>query len=384
MANLGINIAKGIIKYTKNGGRLLSKTTTGNIRTTIVETDFGKGLKTITQTFDDEGKLAGMSIRHTRKGKEVSSLHKLYSKNNGEINVSTSFSDGLNTTNTKEKQRIITELDGTKSMLRRKVSKTPITEGIRQEEQAYEYLTNVQNKDLHRTLYTSATRLDNGQLINKTVNGNLPNLDEIAKDPYLHIRNYTDKDFAQSASYIAAENQGVSRGKFIDKKLKTCGGYYNGLTNKIAIDSSQHILKTKSGLVNTLNHEYRHKYQHAQIRKMFERFLNIFRTDRNKIVMTPLELKQAKAFGKADLIYCPMELNYNKYYNNILEVDARKAGLSAEKAYYDYSFKLAETFHSEVFGQLFDCLDTSGLLRFLKKAKTINLGIFDSTRAAKA
>lgn len=184
-------------------------------------------------------------------------------------------------------------------------------------------------------------------------------------------------------SQNGGRNQGVNRGKLIDKKLKKSCGYYQSLTRKITIDSSKHIFPTKSELVDTLNHEYRHKYQYAQIRKMFGRFLNIFKTDKNKILMTQSELKQAKAFGKANIIYCPPELNYKKYYNNLLEVDARKAGDIAQSAYDNYSYKLAQAFEGEVFGSMFDCHD-SGLLRALEKCKTINVGLFDFGKAAKA
>lgn len=384
MTHLGIDLAKGVVKYTKNGARLVSKTATNRTKTAIVETDFGRGLKFIEQHFDDNGKLTSTNILYQKDDKEVSFLNRIFSREGGQTNITTTYSDELVTTINEEKQRIITEHNGSKSLLRIKLSQSHLDKSSRYEEQAYEYLTNAKNKALKRTLYTTAERLHNGRLINKTVNGNLPNIDEIAKDPYLYIRNYSNEDFTKSASYIAAENQMVNRGDFINKELKdTTMGIYNDSRREVSVDPSKHA--NKSILVDTLNHEYRHKYQHEQIRKYFKYLFNFFRSKENKIIMSPVERKQALQFLKGDIFYTQPKKNYKKYLKNILEVDARKAGDIAETEYYNYTSKLAKAFHNEASIDFFGCPDKNAFQRFISGCKRVKTGIFDSTAiAAKA
>lgn len=383
MANLGVNLAKNIIKYTKNGGRLVSKTSTANTKTAIVETNFGNSVKKIIQDFDDNGKLQCLTITHQDKnGKDLKTLIKTYSRENGQTKIETRNldSNGAPTGSSSERQIVLNELDGSKSMLRIKFDELS-GKATRKEKQAYEHLHNAANKSKNKTLYTEALRLNNGDVLNKKISGNLPNLDEIAKDPYLYIRNYNNKDFAQSASYIAADIQGVPRGKLLLKKLKTCSGYYQPATRKVTIDSSH----MKSDIIGTLNHEYRHKYQHAQIRKIFKRLLNIFKSDKKKIIMSDSELKEAKEFFKADVKYIPKEINFKKYYNNFLEVDARKAGEAAKKQYEDYALKLAESFEASNFHDFFDLTPkaiSDAILNAIKSCKTVQLGIFDLTKVA--
>lgn len=169
MANLGVNLAKGIIKYAQNGSRLVSKTTQGNTRTAIIETNFGKGLKKVIQEFGEDGKLSGLTITHQdNTGKGINKLIKSYSRDKGYTEIQT-FVHGKNReiiSHDTEKQKLITEIDGSKSLIRIKLNKH-LGKGKRYEEQAYEYLTNSNNHDLRKNLYTTATRLDDGQVIIK-------------------------------------------------------------------------------------------------------------------------------------------------------------------------------------------------------------------------
>lgn len=45
---------------------------------------------------------------------------------------------------------------------------------------------------------------------------------------------------------------------------------------------------------------------------------------------------------KANMLYCPSEINYNKYYSNFLEQDARAAGEKAKNEFLESSQKLAQ------------------------------------------
>lgn len=353
MPNISGGISpQNIVKYSKNGCRLLSKTQEGNIKTAIIETDFGKGLKEVVHILAYDGKPQELTITHRdNKGKVLQKLVKSYSDKLGYTEIQTSvFGENQHLiTSSTEKQKLRTDKDGSKSLLRIKLKKY-LEKGKRYEEQSYEELHNAKNKDLNKTLYTTATRLNDGQVINKTISGNLQNLEEFANDPYLHIRNYPDKEFAESASYIAAEKQGVHRGMFKDKPLQTCSGYYNKYFGNIAIDSSQ---STKMEAIGVINHEYRHKYQGVQIKKLFKSLLNIFRTDKKKIFMTPTESKEAKAFLKARLTYKDPKIDYKAYHFNTLEIDANKAGHKAESEYYEFAMKLIKTFDAKYFINMF-------------------------------
>ena len=193
-------------------------------------------------------------------------------------------------------------------------------------------------------------RSANGQVSNTTISGNLQNFDEIVKDPYLYIRNYSKKEFAQSASYIAAKKQGVNRGTFRDKLLKDCRGYYNPFLNKVVVNSSEH---DNGGMVEVLNHEYRHKYQFTQINKLWKRFLNVFKGDSKKILMNQSEVKESKKFLKEAFKTGNPDTQFEKYYNNFLEVDARSSGVNAKDEYNDFTRKLIKTFSSDNFINMF-------------------------------
>lgn len=103
-------------------------------------------------------------------------------------------------------------------------------------------------------------------------------------------------------------------------------------------------------------------------------------------MLTPTETKQAKSFLKANLTYISPEISHKKYYNNLQEVDARKAGSRAHTAFINYSRKLAQAFNGESYREMFDLYDgtNSRIIKNLKNKKVIQVGIFDITgRAAK-
>lgn len=342
-------LPNNIVKYSKKGCRLLSKVHNGNTKTAIIETDFGKSQVEIITNYENNATFKNLTITHRNaSGKVIKKLIKSYTAKFRYTEIQTSiFGENKNLISCcTEKQNINSEKDGSISLLRIKFKKHH-SKGNRYEEQAYEYLHNAAKHDLNKTLYTTATRLDNGQVINKTINGNLQNLDEIAQDPYLYIRNYSKKEFVQSASYIAAKTQRVGRGKFTDKILKEeRRGYYNQFLKKVVIDSSK---LSNEDVVKVLNHEFRHKYQITQISKLWKRFLNIFKSDSKKILMTPSEIKEAKKFLKEFFKYGNPDTQYEKYYNNFLEVDARNSGVNAQGEYNDFTRKLIKTFAAKNF-----------------------------------
>lgn len=344
---------KNIIKYSKNGSRLLSKTQEGNVKRAIIETDFGKGLKEIVHTFAYDGKPQELTITHRdNKGKVLQKLVKSYSDEIGYTEIQTSiFKENKHLVSScTEKQLLRKDKDGSKSLLRIKLKKH-LKKWGRYEEQSYEELHNTANRDSNKTLYTTSTRLNNGELTDKTINGNLQNLEEFANDPYLHIRNYTDKEFAESASYIAAEKQGVNRGTFIDKPLKKCLGYCSRFKKNVVADSSK---SPKWDIISILNHEYRHKYQLVQMNKLSKKFLNIFRSKDKKISMTPSESKEAKEFFKAFFEYKDPDSQYEEYYWNFLERDAREAGENAKTEYNGFTKTLVKTFDAKYFLKMFE------------------------------
>lgn len=343
-------IVSNVPSYNANGCRLLSKKTSQNKTTTLVETGFGRGSTEIEQYYDDDKKLTRLSIVKKEYGKTVSKLVKHYIKLSGTTEIYTDVFDGKGKQieSDSEMQKVIEDEDGQKSLVRINLNRN-YNEPDTVERQAYEHLHNAKNKALNKTLYTEAIRSSNGRLTDKKVSGNVDNIDTLAKDPYLYIRNYPIEEFVEAASYIGAQKQGVPRGKFVDTKLKdTRYGVYNIWPGKVTIDSQKSY---KSELTNTINHEYRHKFQHQLRKQYFARALNFLKKPEDKISMTQQEKKQAREFLKGQLTYCQPEKNYEKYYSSILEVDARKAGEEAAKEFDDASYRLAQAFDASDAGK---------------------------------
>lgn len=358
------SIIKNGIKYTKNGCRLLGKERTvlsGKYKIPLdcdvsgmfysdivrVETDFGKAIKTITSYKSNEGKILHRTISESRNGEVVGSIMKDY------------VHDGtMRTVKTIKKGRgdfLISESDEFINCIGRDVSDkgaTPIMTkikfdkhfgggGERLEHQLYETFVRGEGRTKH--LETYAKRLADGHVVDTRVTGAGVDVATLSSDPYLFIRNYNLDDFANSARWIAEKNQRVEGlgGRFVIKPSK-CDGYYRSIDDLVVVDTGNPFC-TKSGLVDTLNHEYRHKFQNKKGSQFIQRFLNLFRSKENKVPIYK-DLTYALKNKFADVVY-PFTTFYKKgYMNNFLEVDARNAGKFASDVYQIASKRLAKVF----------------------------------------
>ena len=179
-------------------------------------------------------------------------------------------------------------------------------------------------------------------MINKTLRGNIENLDSFKSDPYLYIRNYNDDDFLNAASNYAKKVQQVE-GRSINISNKSLSnntlGYSRSLPGykEIKVDVAKH--SSRGELIDTVNHEFRHQYQDELQEK--QGIIN-YTLNRDSAKLSKKENKLARSFREANKIYTTKDTN--KYYNNLLEVDARDAGEKAKNIYNDSSNKLSNAF----------------------------------------
>lgn len=348
MVNIGKITANIAQKWTKNGYRLLSKENikfdslpknlipkgTSSLEKVEIATNFGGGLSKVYSFRNNENKLLKKVIIKQQEGQKTSKIIRKYEYAKNVRFTDTKFlSDGKITKGTKE--AFTPQVTGISRM---KLQYKQNSDGSRFETQIYENLAPKWATVENNQLKTTAIRLKDGKLINKTIDGNPEIISKVKDDPYLYIRNYDNENFVLSAAKYAEQKQDVvgMSGKVRLQKLKKCCGYYQDLTNNVTIDPNW----PKSDLVDTINHEFRHKWQHKIISNYKKSFFNFFRN--NKIVLTDEEKILAPKLLKADVLYCPMQINYNKYYNNFLEKDARLAGDKAQKEFDKYSDKLAQ------------------------------------------
>ena len=305
-----------------------------------VETEFGKSTTSIVTFKDNSREVLERLITKAVDGRDVESIIKTYTTDNDVVFITSKFIKDGKAILDREEALFRHDINGKKGLTRMKLDMKPLPDGSRAENQVYEELI-----PQARTKYleTTAVRTKDGTLYKKTINASNPSiLENCENDPYLYIRNYTQKDFAQSASYYAAEKQGVDTGKdFSDVKLDGCMGMYQNRTKRVLVDSTQ---GNKIDMVNTLNHEYRHKLQFDLISRIQSSLLNIFRKPEYKVILNSKEKALAKKYWFAEMIYPSTNSTGRRYKNNLLEVDARAAGDIAKNEYRFWSERLAKTF----------------------------------------
>lgn len=351
-----INSAK---KYTSNGGRLVSKNTNlkldeklkriannipqnaESIDIVKLETNFGASSQRIISFKDKAGKLIKRFVSKYEDNKLTSKT----------VNTYDHFCDNYRTasrqtySNGKKVQEVREQFgfDSKNNLLgHTKLTITKDNTNARHEHQVFETFT---KKSLDRRfLETEAQRDSKGRMINKTLRGNIENLDSFKSDPYLYIRNYNDDDFLNAASNYAKKVQQVE-GRSInisDKSLSNNTlGYYRSLPGykEIKVDVAKH--SSRGELIDTVNHEFRHQYQDELQEK--QGIIN-YTLNRDSAKLSKKENEQARIFRNARWKYTQPKKNFMKYYNNELEKDARDAGEKAKNIYNDSSNKLSNAF----------------------------------------
>ncbi len=351
-----INSAK---KYTSNGGRLISKNTNlkldeklkriannipqnaESIDIVKLETNFGASSQRIVSFKDKAGKLIKRFISKYEDNKLTSKT----------VNTYDHFCDNYRTTsrqtysNGKKVQEVREQFgfDSKNNLLgHTKLTITKDNTNARHEHQVFETFTK-KSQD-RRFLETEAQRDSKGRMINKTLRGNIENLDSFKSDPYLYIRNYNDDDFLNAASNYAKKVQQVE-GRSINISNKSLSnntlGYSRSLPGykEIKVDVAKH--SSRGELIDTVNHEFRHQYQDELQEK--QGIIN-YTLNRDSAKLSKKENEQARIFRNARWKYTQPKKNFMKYYNNELEKDAREAGEKAKNIYNDSSNKLSNAF----------------------------------------
>lgn len=343
--------------YTSKGYRLLSKSlnipTSNNGTMDIVEiaSEFGKGHTTITSFKDEKGKLVQRTI------------DKICSK--GHIHT---FSEFEGNVTTQRRKVSTTSVNGklTQKTVTRNVYSPDKGGKLDREHLTINYSPNKTTNEVqyfesraphgvHNYVKTTASRNSVGEYTHTAIESNIlpqSELDKYAQTPYVFSKNYSKEDFLKAVAPYAKEKQNVSELgiKIKNKKLKgnTLGLSYNR-RYKIGVDVEKHT--DKAELIDTINHELRHKYQDKLISKyepgFFKEFDGILRTvleslgivkpkPASKVVSTLSDenMKLAKIFKDNKQKYIkPSSKNYNDYYNQPVEVDARNAGAKAKDEY---------------------------------------------------
>ena len=351
-----INSAK---KYTSNGGRLISKNTNLKLDEKLkriannipqnaelidivkLETNFGASSQRIVSFKDKAGKLIKRFVSKYEDNKLTSKT----------VNTYDHFCDNYRTTsrqtysNGKKVQEVREQFgfDSKNNLLgHTKLTITKDSTNARHEHQVFETFTK-KSQD-RRFLETEAQRDSKGRMINKTLRGNIENLDSFKSDPYLYIRNYNDDDFLNAASNYAKKVQQVE-GRSINISNKSLSddtlGYSRSLPGykEIKVDVAKH--SSRGELIDTVNHEFRHQYQDELQEK--QGIIN-YTLNRDSAKLSKKENEQARIFRNARWKYTQPEKNFMKYYNNELEKDARDAGEKAKNIYNDSSNKLSNAF----------------------------------------
>jgi hypothetical protein len=132
-------------------------------------------------------------------------------------------------------------------------------------------------------------------------------------------------------------------------------------TKKIIVDVSKHSNNTE--IIDTINHEFRHRYQYIQMDKLEKNFFNIFRASAQRVEMSIKEKMFGLRTWLGNLFYCQPETSQKLYRMNFMERDARRAGSKATRAYETYSYNLAQNFSAP--SEIFRFADDSARLDYL-------------------
>lgn len=347
-------------QYTSNGGRLVSKNTgiklddnfkhvlknipkhADSIDVVKLETNFGASSQRIVSIKDKAGKLIKRIISKYDGNKLTSKTINTYDHTDSTFRTVSrkTYIDDKMVSEIREQFGL--NKDANNLLGHTKLTITKDNTNARHEHQVFETFTK-KSQD-RRFLETEAQRDSKGHMINKTLRGNVEDIDSFKSDPYLYIRNYNDNDFLNAASNYAKKVQqvedrsiNISNKSLSDDAL----GYSRSLPGykEIKVDVAKH--RSKGEVIDTINHELRHQYQDELQEK--QGIIN-YTLNRDSAKLSKEENKQARIFRKARRKYVQPEKNFMKYYNNKLEKDAREAGEKAKKTYEDSSNKLSNAF----------------------------------------
>ena len=226
---------------------------------------------------------------------------------------------------------------------------------------------------VHNYVKTTASRNSVGEYTHTAIESNtLPQaeLDKYAQTPYVFSKNYSKEDFLKAVAPYAKEKQNVSNLgiKVVNEKLpETFGGLSYGGRPKVALDLEKYA--NNDDIVDTINHELRHQYQHKLVSKYSKYFILGGNKECDSVFTTLLKTLGLKKHTKIapgiaeekrlagifrdnfkhykDLPKTNAEIKkhpeaYEAYLNQPVEADARNAGEKAKDEYKNILDVLAE------------------------------------------
>lgn len=367
-------VAKSVVKpYTSKGYRLLSKTLNipvskmkGEIPSAaktfdIVEiaSEFGKGHTTVTSFKDSEGNLVKRIIDKNGRNGNINTV----SEYDGEFSVqrTKSAKTKINGELTQETitKNVYTKYEGKLDREHLVINYSP-----KHTTNEVQYFESRAPHGKHNYVKTTASRNSAGEYTHTSIESNtLPQaeLEEFAKTPYLFSKNYSKEDFIKAIAPYAKEKQNVSDlgVKVVNEKLpETVGGISYGGRTRVALDLEKYA--NNDDIVDTINHELRHQYQHKLVSKYNKYFVlggnkecdSVFTTllktlglkKPTKIAPEIAEEKRLAGIFRdnfkhyKDLPKTNAEIKkhpeaYEAYLNQPVEADARNAGEAAATEY---------------------------------------------------
>lgn len=164
------------------------------------------------------------------------------------------------------------------------------------------------------------------------------NVNKIISDPNFRTRFAQGNIFQQIAGIDAAQAQRVKPGWRMRsaKKTDNNNGSYNHSKRLITmkyLEPGKEPPFTKTKYFETLNHEMRHAWQRQLVEDL----------EAGKLT-NPEEIKMAKTFQHNFKNQVNSSVDYDGYFNQPVEVDARRAGLEAALNYSKATRFLGQTF----------------------------------------
>ena len=226
---------------------------------------------------------------------------------------------------------------------------------------------------VHNYVKTTASRNSVGEYTHTAIESNtLPQaeLDKYAQTPYVFSKNYSKEDFLKAVAPYAKEKQNVSDLgiKVVNEKLpETFGGVSYRERPRVALDLEKYA--NNDDIVDTINHELRHQYQHKLVSKYSKYFILGGNKECDSVFTTLLktlglkkpttiapEIAEEKRLAGIfrdnfkhykDLPKTNAEIKkhpeaYEAYLNQPVEADARNAGEKAKAEYKNILDVLAE------------------------------------------
>lgn len=348
--------------YTPAGCRLLSKQTgikisglkklfnhnipehATSMDITEIETDFGAGKKIISSYRTKNNTL----IKRVTKDKnnnitEISEYNDIpFNQNKYREIKRQRFQQEQKTQNITEKLFVKKQNDRN-IITRVKLDIKRFSDGSSIEKQCYEEFSK-RNKN-RKYIETIAAKNSNEKFIEKTILTNTANIEKLKNDPFLFIRNYNSIAFAKEIFESAKKSHNLENQKIKLKFINIPATKGFAFSNCISINTK--LNAKKGNLVNTINHEIRHQYQKF-LKKQLGFFNFLFGKIPKNSNLSKREIDLARKFYIADIFYNPNSLNRAQYYDNFLEIDARKYGEKALKEYTKSSEYLKSLFPNSI------------------------------------